>query len=46
MFKPMKTTPNCVEKGYSERVHEERKLLLLIGKNAAKARVDNEISKP
>jgi len=30
----MKTTSYRVEKGYSERVHEERKLLLLIGKNA------------
>ena len=35
----MKTTPYCVEKGSYEHEHDERKLLLLIGKNAAKARV-------
>ena len=31
----MKTTPNCAEKGYCEREQDERKLLLLTGKNAA-----------
>ena len=34
-----RTTPYCVEKGYCEREQDERKLLLLIGKNAAKTRV-------
>ena len=37
--KPMKTTPNCVEKGFYEREQDERKLLLLMCKNAAKSRV-------
>lgn len=41
-----RTAPYCVEKGYCEREQNERKLLLLIGKNAAKTRVGNKVEKP
>ena len=37
----MKTTSYCVEKGFYEHEHKERKLLLLMCKNAAAMKAGN-----